>query len=156
MAVKSSYGAAEREIGELFADYLEGGGKNPAVALGARPLSPEARNAIDKSLEAFGYPQRACTYASLTPVDDTAEGSDLALDAHALFLLVEGLDPLFVIAADSASVAALGQAYRTSFPLDAPIRVFGRPSAAFSNLDTLLETPQGKQKAWRIMKSLQA
>lgn len=156
MAVNSTYGASEREIRELFSDYLEGDASRPALALGARPLAPEARNALDKSLEAFGYGADACTYVSLTPLNNNAEGGDIPLDPTALFLLVEGLDPLFVIACDSAATDALGKAYRTSFAPNAPMRVFGRSSAAFDSLETLLQTPEGKQKAWRVLKSLQA
>lgn len=156
MAVKSSYGAAAQEICDLFSDYLEGDGGRPALAVGSRLPSATARNAIAKSLEAFGYGAEACTFAALTPIDDQAEGGDITLDPQALFLLVEGLDPLHVIATDAQAVAVLGHAYRTSFAVDAPIRVFGRQSAAFENLDTLLESQAGKQRAWRILKSLQS
>lgn len=156
MAVNSTYGAAEREIRELFADYLEGDSSKPALALGAGPIAPEVRNALEKSLEAFGYAAQSCAYVSLVPRSASGAGDGAPLDPQALFVLVEGLDPLFVIAVDSAATDALGRAYRTSFSPDGPIRVFGRPSAAFNSLETLLQTPEGKQKAWRILKSLQA
>ena len=155
MATNSSYGATAREIHELFADYLDGDGSRPVMAIGSRIASAGERNAIDKSLEAFGYGANSCTFATLSPIDAQAEGGDIALDAHALFLLVEGLDPLHVIALDAAAVSALGNAYRTSFRTDAPIRVFGRQSAAFENLDALLGSQAGKQRAWKVLKSLQ-
>lgn len=156
MAAKTAYGAAAEEICELFADYLEGDGGRPAVALGGHAPSPVARNAIEKSLEAFGYGLGACTYASLTPIDSSVEGADITLDSQALFLLVEGLDPLYVIATDANAAAMLGKAYRTQFALDAPARVFGRSSAIFADLDSLLATADGKQRAWRVLKSLNA
>lgn len=156
MAAKSSYGAAAQEICELFADYLDGDGGRPAVALGEHSPSPAARNAIGKSLQAFGYGPDACTFASLLPKDESAEGGDIALDPQALFLLIEGLDPLYVIATDANAAAALGKSYRTEIALDAPARLFGRSSALFANLDSLLETPEGKQRAWKVLKSLQA
>ena len=154
MAVKSSYGAAEQEIRELFGDYLEGDGGRVALAIGAHAPSAQVRDAIEKSLEAFGYENDACTFAALTPLDCAADEQAATLDAHALFLLVEGLDPLHVIALDRATKAALEQAYRTNYPIDAPIRVFGRSSVAFEDLDSLLQTTQGKQKAWKVLKSL--
>ena len=156
MATKTSYGAAAQEICELFADYLEGDGGRPAVAIGERAPSPAARNAIEKSLEAFGYGSSACTFASLAPFDDQVEGGDITLDPQALFLLVEGLDPLYVIAIDATAAQMLGKAYRTEVALDAPARLLGRSSALFSNLDALLETADGKQRAWRVLKTLQA
>ena len=175
MAKTSAYGASAREIRELFGDYLDGGAgeaagagsgesagegagaaPRPALALSAEPLPAVARNAIEKSLAAFGFGDDACLFATLVPRDPTVEGGDIRLDAQALFLLVEGLDPLYVIAADADSAAALAAAYRTEFPLDAPIRAFGRPAAAFADLGALLQTDAGKQKAWQVLKSLVA
>jgi len=156
MTARSSYGAAAQEICELFADYLEGDGGRPAVAIGGHAASPAARNAIEKSLEAFGYGSSACTFVSLSPLNEQAEGGDIALDPQALFLLVEGLDPLYVISIDANAAAMLGKAYRTEVALDAPARLFGRSSALFANLDALLETAEGKQRAWRILKTFQA
>ena len=145
---------------ELFADYLEGGfseadSERAAMALGEHLPSTVAHNAIEKSLEAFGYGSNACTFVSLMPIDAQREGGDIPLDAQALFLLIEGLDPLHIIACDTAATTALAQAYRTHYNTDAPIRVFGRSSAAFSDLDALLQTPAGKQTAWRVLKSFQ-
>ena len=168
MAAKSSYEASSKEIFTLFSDYLEGDDSRPALALSERTMQPVARNALEKSLEAFGYGPDACTFATLragsaslpagedVPALESSpeEGSDIPLDADALFWLVEGLDPLHVIATDNASIAALSRAYRTPYQIDSPIRVFGRPSAAFANLDELLETPEGKQRAWKVLKSL--
>ena len=155
MVAKSSYGAAAQEISELFADYLDGDAGRPALVLGAHAPTDAVRNALEKSLEAFGFGSHACTFAALVPFDEAAEGGDIALDAQALFLLVEGIDPLFVVAVDESAAVALGHAFRASYPPDAPIRVFGRSGAAFSNLNALLQTERGKQKAWRILKTLQ-
>ena len=143
MAGKSAYGASAREISELFADYLEGDANRPAFALSSQELDNDSRNAIEKSLEAFGYPPESCTFAT------TGE-----LDTQAIFLLVEGLDPLFVIATDRDATAALSQAYRTDFPPDSPIRVAGRPAVTFADLHSLMATPETKQRAWKLLKSL--
>ena len=173
MATTSAYGASAREIRELFGDYLDGGATRaadaaadaaagvdetprPALALSAAPLPDVARSALEKSLAAFGFGDDACLFATLAPHNPAAEGGDIRLDAQALFLLVEGIDPLYVIATDEESAAALAAAYRTEFPLDAPIRAFGRPAAAFANLSALLQTDAGKQKAWQVLKSLVA
>ena len=124
------------------------------LALSSQPLDETARNAIDRSLETFGYGNSACTYATLVPADRSIEGGDIALDPQALFLLVEGLDPTCVICADSESAARLGDAFRTPFELDAPARLFGRPCVVFRNLSALMESDKGKQHAWRLLKSL--
>lgn len=151
------YGAGAVGIAELFSDYVEGGisAENCiALTLSTRAIGPAARDAIEKSLAALGYGRNANACATLMPREPDAEGGDIMLDPQALFMLVEGLDPIAVIAADEASVHALGQAYRCAFETDAPLRAFGRPAVAFGDLAALLETDAGKQKAWRLFKTL--
>ena len=143
MASKSAYGASAREIGELFADYLEGDADRPALAMSSAALEHDARVAIDRSLVAFGYSPDSCSFATCG-----------ALDPQAIFLFVEGLDPLYVIATDSEAVALLAKAYRCDYPLDSPIRVAGRPGVAFTDLHALMATPESKQRAWKLLKSL--
>ena len=162
----SIFGAGAASVAELFEDFIEGFQDNSAciaLALSARPLDGNARDAIEKSLAALGYGQDACTYATLASRGAAAEREALAqpespaqeamLDAQALFILVEGLDPLFVVAADELSTRKLGEAYRTAFEPDSAIRVFGRPAAAFQDLPSLLATENGKQRAWFLFKS---
>ncbi len=148
------YSASAEEIGDLFGDYLEGDAARTVLTLSEQPLSEAARNALAKSFESFGYGPDACTYATLLPRDSNVEGGDVPLDAQALFLLVEGLDPVCVICADAASTTALGQAYRTSYELDSAARAFGRPAVMFRDLSALLTTDNGKQLAWHLLKSL--
>ena len=143
MAGKSAYGASAREVAELFAEHLEGDSNRPAMALSTCELDKDSRNAIEKSLEAFGYPPDSCTFATIGE-----------LDGQAVFLLVEGLDPLYVISTDSSATAKLAQAYRAELPTDAPMRIAGRPSVSFADLHSLMSTPESKQTAWRLLKSL--
>lgn len=157
MGYRNIFEAGAVEITELLADYIEGdavAGASIALTISERPASGAARDAIQKSLVALEFGKGACTYATLLPLDQSQEGADIPLDEQMLFLLVEGLDPLCVIAADQRSATLLGEAYRTTLPLDSAARVFGRPSALFENLDALLQTPEGKQKAWALFKTL--
>lgn len=151
MAAKSAYETPNREITELFADYLEGDAARPALAISSRPLPDLARNALERSFEAFGYTAPTCTFATLTPRDPQTEGGDIQLDPQSLFLLVESLDPLFIVSADQASADLLSQAYHGHAT---PTRIFGRPAATFADLPELLKTDPGKQKAWHTLKSL--
>ncbi len=154
MPQSNIYSASAEEVHELFGDYLDGSGSCVVLALSERPLDETARTAIARSLDSFGYGADACLFATLLPIDPAVEGGEVALDAQALFLLVEGLDPVCVISCDAASCEALGQAYRVTFELDAPARVFGRPAVAFRDLSALLASDDGKQRAWRILKAL--
>ena len=83
----------------------------------------------------------------------SSERSRAALN-QALFLLVEGLDPLCLIATDSTAAAALGRAYRCEVPLGKPGRAFGRSVVAFRDFDAMLDDGQDKQIAWALLKKL--
>lgn len=152
MVAKNPYNAAAQEIGELFSDFLEGDFQRPALAISQEPLPETARNAIEKSLEAFGFGGDACTFATISLRTPASNEGNITLDPHALFLLIEGMDPLYIICADASSTFLLGEAYRERLALDEPARVFGRQSLMFENLSDLVSTERGKQKAWALFK----
>ena len=154
MSQSNIYGAGAASIFELFGDYVRGDAGRSALVLSARPLGDGASNALGKSLAAFGYGSDAFSTATITPQDPDAEGGDIPLDPQALFLLVEGLDPLILICADRESVELAGQAYHTRFRPDTAERAFGRPAVMFDDLEALMESEAGKQKAWKLLKSL--
>ena len=149
--------AGAAEVPQLLGDYIEAeslGKECVVLALSMQSLDGRTRNAIEKSLAALGFGEGSCTYATVQPKGCESSLDDTPLDARALFLLVEGLDPLCIIATDRQTIDLLNTAYRTEFSLDATVRIFGRPSAAFENLPALLETDAGKQKAWALFKAL--
>ena len=74
--------------------------------------------------------------------------------ARSALVLVEGLDPLCLIATDSTAAAALGRAYRCEVPLGKPGRAFGRSVVAFRDFDAMLDDGQDKQIAWALLKKL--
>jgi len=149
------YGVQAAEIRELFSDYVRGDADNLVLALSTEPLDDTARNAIEKSLESFGYGTRACTYVSLSGFERDTDADDAAvLDPQALFLLIEGLDPLCMVVCDSYAISVVHKAYRTALSPNAKTRVFGRTVAAFNDLESLLGSSTGKQKAWSVLKTL--
>ena len=79
---------------------------------------------------------------------------DIPLGDVDLFTLVEGIDPLAVVATDAAAAARLARAYRQSVPADEACRIFCRNAVAFRDLESMLETPEGKQRAWALFKKL--
>ena len=149
LANSNIYGASALSVAELFAEYVEGGGDRVALAVSSRPLGNDARTALESSLARFGYGAHACSYAAIEPNDDA-----VPLDPNALFALVEGIDPLFLVCTDHAAAFAIAKAYRTGFEPDQPTRIFGRTSVVFENLESLLETPEGKQRAWHLLKAI--
>ena len=154
MAQSNIYGAGAASIFELFGDYVEGDAGRAALVLASKRPCDASLDALDKSFAAFGYGTDAFSVATIEPLDASAEGGDIPLDSQALFLLVEGLDPLLLICADAESVSLACLAYRSQFEQDAPARVLGRPAVMFRNLDDLMKSDAGKQKAWKLLKSL--
>jgi len=154
MAQSNIYGAGAASIFELFGDYVEGDAGRAALVLALKRPSDASLIALDKSLAAFGYGADAFSVATIKPLDTSVEGGDIPLDPQALFLLVEGLDPLLLICADAEAISLACLAYHSQFEQDAPARVFGRPAVMFRNLDDLMGSDAGKQKAWKLLKSL--
>ena len=145
------------EITELLADYIEGDadlGACVALMISERSASAAVRDAFEKTLSALGLGEDSGSYVTVFPKSLQVEGGDIPLDAQMLFLLVEGLDPLCIVATDRCSSQLLAEAYRSPVFPDASARVFGRPAAVFDDLDALLQTPAGKQKAWSLFKTL--
>ena len=158
MANSNMYSISADEIRGLFGDYVEGSENGAVVALSAEPLPHDARNALEKTLDAFGYGGDALAYATLVQRNASAKGDDSpisdSLDSHALFLLIEGLDPICLIVCDWKAATTVEAAYRTACGRDTAQHVFGRPCVIFNDLSALLASDQGKQRAWSLLKTL--
>ena len=148
------YSVSADEIWELFSDYVEGNPNGTVVALSSEPLPAVARNALEKSFDAFGYGAGALAYVTLEAHAAKSADACAPLDPQAQFLLLEGLDPVCLIACDHRAVASLAATYRTSCAVDTAPRIFGRPCVLFNDLASLLATDSGKQRAWSLLKTL--
>ena len=132
------YEVALDEAWELFDEHLDGARSALVCVASGNGSSERSRAALNSAMASLGYGSAA------------VEG----LDDQALFLLVEGLDPLCLIATDSTAAAALGRAYRCEVPLGKPGRAFGRSVVAFRDFDAMLDDGQDKQIAWALLKKL--
>ena len=133
-------------VWDLYADYVSGSRTTLACAIGSRKASEAAQHALESSMAALGY-GGALAFVTLA-VDDIPLGD---VD---LFTLVEGIDPLAIVATDAAAAARLARAYRQNVPVDEACRIFCRNAVAFRDLENMLETPEGKQRAWALFKKL--
>ena len=137
------YEVALDEAWELFDAHLSGARSALVCVLSQQELDARSKAALNSSAEALGYGRSACAFA-------VAEG----LDQQALFLLVEALDPLCLVAADQTAALALGRAFRCDVALGKPSRAFGRTCVAFKSFPEMLEDAQDKQVAWALLKKL--
>ena len=164
-SVSNIYGASAESMRELFADYVSGNDSSVILVIASTQPAASTQDALEKTFYALGFGHDACTYAQLLPVMPAEEAENptsstssvdepLALDPQALFLLVEGLDPICLVVCDTQAREALCATYRTTIEEDSPARIFGIQAAVFANLDALISTDDGKQKAWSILKLL--
>lgn len=135
------------EIEEAFAGHLSGNHSALICVISTEYLEDPARSALKNAAEALGYGQKPCVFVTIQKAHEE-------LDAQSLFLLVEGLDPRCVIAADKKAAFTLGQAYGLEMPLEAPSRALGRTVVAFPSFSAMLADDQDKQKAWQLLKKL--
>ncbi len=132
-----------------YEDLIEGDTNSSVLVISAKPLSSQARKALEKSAEYLGYLSDAIAWA-LTALPDAA----LSLGTRDLHLLVEGLDPLFVIATDASSGELLGQAYGVKIAPDTLNRVLGRSVLCLKDFEGSLKNEDAKQRAWHLLKQL--
>ncbi|CAK7027851.1 MAG: hypothetical protein PEGG_01158 [Paraeggerthella hongkongensis] len=141
------YEVALDEAWELFGAHLSGARSGLVCVLSTQQLDERSRNALNSSAAALGYGRDACLFATLAP-----EGTPL--DSQALFLLIEGVDPLCLVATDEAALKALCETYRCKAVPGKASRVFGRTCVAFRSFSRMLDDGQEKQVAWALLKKL--
>ncbi len=131
------------ETWELFGQFLSGARAGEICVVGTKKPSDAAREALESSAKALGYGAEACTYVA-------TEG----LEENALFALIEGVDPFYLIATDQGAASMLASAYRESAAPDGECRLLGRTCIMFSDFESMLETPDKKQVAWALLKKI--
>ena len=147
----NSYELAVRETEALFSSYIEGAKSPLFCVISALPLGDAPRGALQNTANVLGYG------ASLAFISLSGSGAAASpLDAAALFMLLEGLDPRCVVVADMAAAQVFSDAYRMPVPLGVSCRVFGRSVAAFPDFSGALESQESKQLAWKVLRQLPA
>lgn len=137
------YGYGRVRAFEQQADRLEGNRDGIALAIFTEAPTDTAKNALEKSFAAIGFEAGACTYANI---------DDLMPDA--IFALVEGIDPLVLVACDEKAAGLYSQAVRQAFPPMQRMRVFGREARAFPHLNAMLEQEADRQAVWHLLKTM--
>ncbi len=99
------YEEATDFVWRTFDAHLSGRRAGLWCVVSEKPLGDVARGAILSSAAALGFGEDACTFVALAPNDDPAETSAPTshMDGNDLFTLMEGVDPLRVVATDTAA-----------------------------------------------------
>ena len=137
------YGYARARVFEELADRIAGNRSGIILAVFTEEPSDAAKNALEKSFAAIGFGAGAVTYAQLS-----------GLNSDETFSLVEGIDPLALVACDESAATLCSQAVRQAFPLMQPVRLFGREARAFRRINAMFETEADRQALWHLLKTM--
>lgn len=127
---------------DKFAEHLSGARDGLFCVLSEAELSEGVHNALLSTAKSLGYEQSVTFLTLKNP------------DSNKAFELVEGLDPLCIVASNAQSAKTLAAAYRTEANLNAVCRLFGRTCVLFENFESMLNTADSKQRAWALLKQL--
>ncbi|EOS50404.1 hypothetical protein D5273_05370 [Enterorhabdus caecimuris] len=131
----------------LYGSHVTGTPASTLMVLSATTLSAAAQGALEKSATSLEFGN-----APLVLV--VAEADEGKLGAEDVRTIVEGLDPVALVAADALSAELLSAAYRMPVALDASNRLLGRTAVIFEDFEGMMDTPEGKQRAWALLKKL--
>lgn len=137
------YAQARRSVVAKHEGRLTGNPEGLVLIVFTETLEDAAQNALVKSFDAIGLSAQSCLYAQV-------EG----LSPQELFELLEGIDPLALIACDEQAALVCAQAARQPFPLMRKVRLFGREARAFTRLNGMFALESDRQTVWRLLKSL--
>ncbi len=135
------------KILETYEQVVDGTGKEIVLVISEHELSQKAIDALEKSAISLGFGVGHGMQSCARVVAAT-------LDASVLYHIVEGLDPLVVVATDAFSANLMSTAYHIRLENDTASRALGRTVVVFRDFEALLDTPEKKQRAWALLKKL--
>lgn len=130
-----------------YLSFVRGDINCTVIVISEHALSDAAVDAIRKSVDKLGFGSDACAWVSL-------DAESHALSSDDVLEMVEGIDPISIVAADSVSAAALSIAYGSDVSTDAANRTNGRTVVAFRDFEKMLDDKDSKQVAWSLLKRL--
>ncbi len=138
-----------------FSSHLTGSSSGLVGIVSNYALGIEARTALESSACALGFGEASCCFCTLHP-HNTQEmhSKSTPLESNELFMLIEGCDPLVLVATDATAALALSKTYSTDVVPLTRSRIFGRTAVAFQSFESMLATSNDKQRAWAILKLL--
>lgn len=141
-------------LDRTFPGHVSGNHEGLFVVISQAELKPPALEALSNSARALGFSAPA-TFSSqdqASPLTLVTLGTQMGPEE--LILTLESLDPLAIVTCDHASAKTLADAYRTQIKIEAPQKLLGRPLCCFEDFDSMISSNEGKQNAWKLLKSI--
>lgn len=139
-----------RQILDRFQDHVIGDPNSTVLVISTNDVNDLVEKAIDNSVRRLGLEDGPSTWVKLA-----GNGKDASeIDPEDLLTIIEGMDPVVLIALDAKSSDALSRTYRQELKLDDMNSIRGRRSAIFKDFPKMLEDDSQKQIAWAVLKRL--
>lgn len=137
------YDFARRSAISRFSGHIHGAESGLIAALFPSAPSPQARNALEKSALALGWGSEAVCFVETG-----------GLEPSDLLQLIEGIDPVAVVLAGESSAQAFFAANHTQHFEGECLTVLCREVRLIPRFEELMETPDGRQRIWAVLKTL--
>ena len=134
---------------EKYPHFVHGDANCTILVVSKQKLGETARDAICKSVDRLGFGVDACAWVVLSSSE-----ADGKLSSDDLLEMIEGIDPVSIVACDAASLDSVGRAYGLELEADAVDRARGRSVIAFNDFERMLNDKDSKQRAWSLLKKL--
>ena len=131
----------------LYDSHVSGRATSALLVVSETPLGETAREALGKSAASLEFGSAPLAFV-------TIKGPDANLGADDVRTIIEGIDPVALVATDARAGEALSAAYRMPVTLDTDNCLLGRVAIIFQDFEGMMETPADKQRAWALLKKL--
>lgn len=137
------YDYSRRLVTERYEGRIHGAREALILGLSCERLPEDVEEALRKSVHSLGWGDDSASFALV-------EG----LSPNEAFELIEGLDPVAIVIADEGAARIFFAAYRIGETSAPAFRVLGREIRLVPEFAKLINTLNGKQKIWSVLKTL--
>lgn len=136
----------------LYGDFVEGDAGSVLAIVSEHKLPLDAVNALRASADRLGYGREGCAWVVMRT--ESEGGGQERLGDQDLRTIIEGIDPISVIATDSSSTRSISRAYGVEVPTNSVGRMNGRRFVGLGDFPLMLQEDGSKRRAWRLLRSL--
>lgn len=140
----SVFGRIRHDALAPFLDIIHGSENSLFCIVSSASLEENTQNALIASAQRLGYSAKQLAFIVLnkqtTPND--------------LLRIVEAIDPLCVVITDLVAAKTASAAFNVPLALETREFLLGRGCCCFESFESMLESEEGKQKAWACLKTL--
>lgn len=147
-SARSLYDQPRNTIWDRYRPHLSGARSGLLCIISHDALPQKAHDALIGAARALGYGITGTTFITVHP--ETSEEAG----CRDILTMVESLDPLCVVIADTPATHCVAQAYHAKIALDAQGFLAGRPLCCFKDFPSLLNHETSKRFAWDLLKTL--